>query len=76
MLLVRDPAASLLSEYNRVSGGHTGHARTMDTWPQFAGEKEGRTYHLYPHLILNQTRVLDRFEVEDVTGGEVEESQC
>ena len=73
---MRDPAASLLSEYNRVSGGHTGHARTMDTWPQFAGEKEGRTYHLYPHLILNQTRVLDRFEVEDVTGGEVEESQC
>ena len=73
MLLVRDPAASLLSEYNRVSGGHTGHARTMDTWPQFAGEKEGRTYHLYPHLILNQTR---NFEVEDVTGGEVEESQC
>ena len=48
----------------------------MDTWPQFAGEKEGRTYHLYPHLILNQTRVLDRFEVEDVTGGEVEESQA
>ena len=73
---MRDPAASLLSEYNRVSGGHTGHARTMDTWPQFAREKEGRTFTRT--LSSSRHECWADFEVEDVTivtGGEVEESQ-
>ena len=39
ILLVRDPLESILSEYNRQSGGHTGHAKKMDKWPSFVTEK-------------------------------------
>ena len=28
-----------MSEYNRQSGGHTGHAKKMDKWPSFVTEK-------------------------------------
>ena len=39
ILLIRDPLESILSEYNRQAGGHTGHARKMDKWPSFVKEK-------------------------------------
>ena len=39
ILLIRDPVESMLSEYNRRGGGHTGHASNMDKWQSFVEEK-------------------------------------
>ena len=39
ILLLRDPLESILSEYNRQAGGHTGHAKKMEKWPGFVMEK-------------------------------------
>ena len=37
--MVRDPLASLLSEYNRQAGGHTGHAQDMAGLNSFVTKK-------------------------------------
>ena len=39
LLLVRDPVYSLLSEYNRQAGGHTGHAEDIKDLNNFLREK-------------------------------------
>ena len=39
LLIVRDPLESLLSEYNRQAGGHTGHAQDMQGLNKFVSLK-------------------------------------
>ena len=56
ILLVRDPLESILSEYNRQGGGHTGHAKKMDKWPSFVAEKISVWGRMYSDWIDNYPR--------------------